>query len=210
MSTALKSAIKFIKKSVATEDDDFDSPTNRERASSVCSESGEDSAELEERRIRRVAPSSSSKKRRAQLLKKNHSTSGSESLLHFAVAEEDIELTLQILTTDETDVNFLRPPGISVLHQACILGNLELMRLLIENGADVHQKNFEGLTPLHLTVVHGNFDAAMYLINQGVDTVEIKNGFQLETSWNGYKHTSHLTTKERGKSSKHKKSPSSG
>ena len=178
-----KSGIEFIQKKLSTEDDDgYESAVNRERASSASSKSGEDSAELEERCNRRMVSSSSSKKRRAQLLRQDHLMSGSESLLHFAVAEEDIELTLEILMTEETNINFLRPPGISVLHQACILGNIKVMRLLIEKGADVHQKNFEGLTPLHLTVMHGNFEAAMYLINQGVDTVEIMNGFQWESS----------------------------
>lgn len=49
------------------------------------------------------------------------------------------------------------------------VGNLELVKLLIANGADVNQKNFRGVTALMAAAVDGTPSVVRYLLEQGAD-----------------------------------------
>ena len=46
------------------------------------------------------------------------------------------------------------------LSEACKVGNLEMVKLLVENGADVNSKNpdWELITPIHTTLLYCNGD----------------------------------------------------
>jgi CubicO group peptidase (beta-lactamase class C family) len=50
-------------------------------------------------------------------------------------------------------------------------GNLDLIKILIGNGADVNEKNEIGFTPLHLARIYNQNDVAKCLIDYGADTV---------------------------------------
>ena len=58
-------------------------------------------------------------------------------MLHLAVAEENAELCSTLLETGELNVNEQRPPGISALHVACVVGNVDIMKRLLQAGADI-------------------------------------------------------------------------
>jgi len=49
-------------------------------------------------------------------------------------------------------------------------GNLDLIKILIGNGADVNEKNEIGFTPLHLASIYNQSDAFKCLIDYGADT----------------------------------------
>lgn len=56
------------------------------------------------------------------------------------------------------------------LHKACKYGQLDLVRTLIESGADVNSKDGAGWTPLHgVSAFSGNVDIASLLIENGAD-----------------------------------------
>jgi 26S proteasome non-ATPase regulatory subunit 10 len=55
--------------------------------------------------------------------------------------------------------------GWSALHVASSKGDLEMVRQLIENGADVNLKTNNGVTPVHLAVSHDDADVVKYLID---------------------------------------------
>lgn len=40
--------------------------------------------------------------------------------------------------------------GMAALHEAVLTGNLEVVKLLVKYGADVHQRDEDGWTPLHM------------------------------------------------------------
>ncbi len=57
----------------------------------------------------------------------------------------------------------------SPLHEATFAGDVELVRLLIENGADVDDRDVQGVTPLNLAIRAGHADIARVLIANGAD-----------------------------------------
>ena len=60
--------------------------------------------------------------------------------------------------------------GMTLLHSASKSGNLELVRLLIQEGADVNAQDEDGESPLHSAMARGdNYNVARTLIENGAD-----------------------------------------
>ena len=60
--------------------------------------------------------------------------------------------------------------GMTLLHSASKSGNLELVRLLIQEGADVNTQDEDGESPLHAAMARGdNYNVARTLIENGAD-----------------------------------------
>lgn len=45
--------------------------------------------------------------------------------------------------------------GMAAIHEAVLSGNLECVKLLVNYGADIHQRDEEGWTPLHMACSDG-------------------------------------------------------
>lgn len=45
--------------------------------------------------------------------------------------------------------------GMAAIHEAVLSGNLECVKLLIQYGADIHQRDEERWTPLHMACSDG-------------------------------------------------------
>ena len=58
---------------------------------------------------------------------------------------------------------------ITALSVACTFGNLPVARVLIENGADIHDQALATLPPFHAAVAHENSDLFNFLLKEGVD-----------------------------------------
>lgn len=65
----------------------------------------------------------------------------------------------------KVDVNGYNVDGQTALHQSCLDGNLELVKLLVRFGADVRLTTRDGWSALHLAAYCGHRDIALYLIN---------------------------------------------
>jgi len=63
------------------------------------------------------------------------------------------------------------------LHLAAIRGNLHIVRLLVESGADKNAKDFDENTPLHHSSEFGHFECIIYLIKEAGADATIKNKF---------------------------------
>jgi hypothetical protein len=60
--------------------------------------------------------------------------------------------------------------GHTLLHCAAELGNLDVVKMLVENGADVDAQDVHGATPLFCALsFNGNEDVVAYLIQKGAD-----------------------------------------
>ncbi len=64
--------------------------------------------------------------------------------LHYAVANKDSEIIIYLLNEKKMDIDSLSNCRTTPLHRAAFYGNIEAMRILIENGADPGLKNKYG------------------------------------------------------------------
>ncbi|CAG0915464.1 unnamed protein product [Notodromas monacha] len=62
-------------------------------------------------------------------------------------------------------VNSLDHHGQTPLHAGCLLGNLDVVKLLVRYGADVWLANRDGWSPLHLATFSGNYDLVSFLVS---------------------------------------------
>ena len=66
-----------------------------------------------------------------------------------------------------TDINFANPLGVTALMVACQWNRKELVRFLLENGADVDAKERQsGLNPLMYACISGNPQLVMLLLGK--------------------------------------------
>lgn len=98
-------------------------------------------------------------------------SSDGSSLLHHAASYGHTDLMqkllealpLELLERGDSD-------GKTALHCAMWQDpKPEIVRLLIDNGADVNAKNLFGFTPLHLAAQHGHLDSARLILAKGAD-----------------------------------------
>ncbi|HEY8069283.1 MAG TPA: ankyrin repeat domain-containing protein [Burkholderiales bacterium] len=57
--------------------------------------------------------------------------------------------------------------GATALHYAVMKGELALVGLLVQRGADVNSRTRSGTTPLHTAVLYGRYEVAEYLLDKG-------------------------------------------
>lgn len=99
-----------------------------------------------------------------------------ETLLHQAVEGRDTNV-LEILlkrTSEMTNVNTRNQLGWTALHNAAYIGSLALVKLLLENKADVNARTNDEETPLHFAAREGHRLVAQALL-EGMTDIEKKN-----------------------------------
>lgn len=64
------------------------------------------------------------------------------------------------------------------MHFSTLRGNIDIIELLIENGADVHQENNEGLNVLHMSIKGNQLSAFVYL--KEIYNLDINKGDNLK------------------------------
>ena len=58
----------------------------------------------------------------------------------------------------------------SPLHFACLVDNSSIVKILIDNGADVNAMDSNNATPLHWACCQGKYSTVKYLLKHGADT----------------------------------------
>src|ERR1041385_2811398 len=94
---------------------------------------------------------------------------GSPSALADAVEKSD-QAAIQTLLKKHADVNARHADGMTALHWAAYLDNLELSRSLVKVGADVKATNDYGVAPLSLACENGNSELVELLLISGADS----------------------------------------
>jgi len=96
-------------------------------------------------------------------------SSNSSTPLIEAVKSGDL-VRVQDLVSDGTDIDARDDTGQSALHHACFLGYYEIVRELVESGADVNiMVPVRRLTPLHAATMNGDIDIVTFLVDQGAE-----------------------------------------
>ncbi|KAJ3202676.1 phosphate system positive regulatory protein pho81, partial [Dinochytrium kinnereticum] len=82
--------------------------------------------------------------------------------------EASVELLVILLSTKAVDVNLSDDINSrTCLHEAAILGKLDLIKLLTEHGASIQATDMYGRTPLHYAAMYGRYECAVFLITSG-------------------------------------------
>ncbi|XP_022058027.2 protein phosphatase 1 regulatory subunit 27 [Acanthochromis polyacanthus] len=86
------------------------------------------------------------------------------------VRRGDMEQIGRFMRARKVRVDTLFHSGMAALHEAVLTGNLEVVKLLVKYGADVHQRDEDGWTPLHMACSDGYPEIARYLLAMGAST----------------------------------------
>ena len=88
------------------------------------------------------------------------------SELYNAIKEQNMDKLSKFLVNSKTyvNLNFIDKDGQSPLHRSCILGNLDMVKLLVKYGANYNLANRDGWYPIHLASYFGFAHIVMYLI----------------------------------------------
>ncbi|XP_072178739.1 uncharacterized protein [Diadema setosum] len=68
---------------------------------------------------------------------------------------------------DEDVLNYGGENDNTPLHEACIVGRLEMVKMLCEKGAKINVQNWDYLSPLHFACANNHQQVAEYLIEKG-------------------------------------------
>ena len=93
-----------------------------------------------------------------------------DTLLHIASVYGHVPIVKYLLANGhKTYINTIDSCRRTPLHCACKKGKLELVRLLIENGANLEVRGPGDTTPLSYACHHGHLDIVKFLQDQGAD-----------------------------------------
>ncbi|CAG8700691.1 20719_t:CDS:2 [Cetraspora pellucida] len=95
-------------------------------------------------------------------------TNDSDDVFSYAKQGKSSEIS-GILESGEANVNAKDDQGLSLLHWACDRGHLNVVKLLVEKGADMNVLTTGNETPLHYACISEHLDCARYLYKNGAN-----------------------------------------
>ncbi|KAI4838317.1 acyl-CoA-binding protein [Plasmodium brasilianum] len=85
------------------------------------------------------------------------------------VVEENIEQIKNTLKNHPSLINKKNTSGLTALHYACDRGYLDIVKFLVDQGADIHAEDSFGDTALHIAAYSEKREIIEYLISAGAD-----------------------------------------
>ena len=90
----------------------------------------------------------------------------SPTMLHHAVGSGDVEWVRQVLAEIPGLINQQHSRGnLAPLHEAVDDGHAEIVKVLIDAGADLNNQRFDGRTPLHMAVSRNSINIVKALLD---------------------------------------------
>ena len=78
---------------------------------------------------------------------------------------KDVNVARVLVQDFKADPNLVNEYSKTAIHLASYAGNFELVKLLTENGCDVHRKDLSGRNALHMAAITGSYDVCEYLLD---------------------------------------------
>jgi ankyrin repeat protein len=91
------------------------------------------------------------------------------SPLHIAAGEGHVQLCSVLLEHRQVDIEACNGGGATVLHLAAEYGHVDVVKLLLNRGANVAALSSRGETPLHFAVKNGHRLVCSILLDRGAD-----------------------------------------
>ncbi len=82
------------------------------------------------------------------------------------------------------DIDDTNSFGDNALHCVCVWGDIEAVRLLVENGINIEQNGEGGLTPLKIADDFGHQEIVHYLISMGASIKALDAEFKFDPKAN--------------------------
>lgn len=100
-----------------------------------------------------------------------HRDAGGRTKLQIACDKGKYDLTKRLIDEEGYDVNDQDNAGNTPLHEAALNGHLEIVKLLVERGANVNMQSFDMFldTPLIDASANGHIEVVKYLLDHGAD-----------------------------------------
>ena len=92
-----------------------------------------------------------------------------------AVSNRDIEAIKYYTKSITSEINKKNYGGATALHLACRNGDVEIARILLENGAEINVADNEGWTPLMRAALASNSEIVELLLNRGATTEDLNS-----------------------------------
>lgn len=67
------------------------------------------------------------------------------------------------------------------------IGHLEIVKILIQNGANIHESNNSGNAPIHWAASNGHLEMVKFLMRNGVDFRIGDNAIRTPLHWSSKK-----------------------
>ncbi len=90
--------------------------------------------------------------------------------LHTAIWEGKEEMAgLLVRKGANVNIRMLQAVDWSPIEATARFGQINILGMLLDHGADINSRAFNGATPLHLAIKHKKFDVTEMLVNRGAD-----------------------------------------
>ena len=102
-------------------------------------------------------------------------SSGQTPLMKACRAKKNRATIVTLLLDSGANVNAGDGAGVTPVHIACSLGDVELLQLLIQHGGDVDCSDKDGERPLHKACIQGHAAVAATLLSAGAEVSGVDN-----------------------------------
>ncbi len=119
--------------------------------------------------------------------------------LHRAAKNGDIQSITQLLSLSsvKSTVNAVDEHGFTPLMYASIIGDVSIVKILVENGADVNAQNQSGATALMLAAKYNHIKLCKVLVKSGADaklkTTNKQTAFTIAAQYGNYDLAEYLS-----------------
>jgi ankyrin repeat protein len=96
--------------------------------------------------------------------------------LHFAAQKKNSFVLQKLLENPEIKIESMDSVNVSPLSYAATFGDIDCIRILLDNGANINSEDINSWTPLFYAVQYGKIDAVKLLIDRGANILK-KNKF---------------------------------